>query len=58
MAAPARWRPAARPSAGGGGRAALAPAREVVRIVAAHYGDEAGMMGAALLAFDHLDAAP
>ena len=37
---------------------ALAPAREVVRIVAAHYGDEAGMMGAALLAFDHLDAAP
>ena len=36
---------------------ALAPAREQVRIVAAHYGDEAGMMGAALLAFDHLDAA-
>ena len=27
------------------------------RIVPAHYGDEAGMMGAALLAFDHLDAA-
>jgi len=24
--------------------------------VPAHYGDEAGMMGAALLAFDHLDA--
>jgi glucokinase len=37
---------------------ALEPAREVVRIVPAHYGDEAGMMGAALLAFDHLDAAP
>ena len=36
---------------------ALPPAREVVRIVPAHYGDEAGMMGAALLAFDHLDAA-
>jgi glucokinase len=35
---------------------ALAPARDVVRIVPAHYGDEAGMMGAALLAFDHLDA--
>jgi glucokinase len=33
---------------------ALAPARDVVRIVPAHYGDEAGMMGAALLAFDHL----
>jgi hypothetical protein len=29
----------------------------VVRIVAAHYGDEAGMMGAALLAFDHLGVA-
>jgi len=36
---------------------ALEPAREVVRIVPAHYGDEAGMMGAALLALDHLDAA-
>ena len=35
---------------------ALEPARELVRIVPAHYGDEAGMMGAALLAFDHLDA--
>jgi glucokinase len=35
---------------------ALAPARDVVRIMPAHYGDEAGMMGAALLAFDHLDA--
>jgi glucokinase len=37
---------------------ALEPAREIVRIVPAHYGDEAGMMGAALLAFDHLDAGP
>jgi glucokinase len=37
---------------------ALEPAREVVRIVPAHYGDEAGMMGAALMAFDHLDAGP
>jgi glucokinase len=36
---------------------ALEPAREVVRIVPAHYGDEAGMMGAALLALDHLGAA-
>ena len=36
---------------------ALEPARAVVRIVAAHYGDEAGMMGAALLAFDHLGRA-
>jgi glucokinase len=35
---------------------ALAPARDVVRILPAHYGDEAGMMGAALLAFDHLDS--
>jgi glucokinase len=35
---------------------ALEPAREVVRIVPAHYGDEAGMMGAALLAFDRLDS--
>ncbi len=33
---------------------ALEPARAVVRIAAAHYGDEAGMLGAALLAFDHL----
>jgi glucokinase len=36
---------------------ALEPARDVVRIVPAHYGDEAGMMGAALLAFDHLGGA-
>lgn len=36
---------------------ALEPAREVARIVPAHYGDEAGMMGAALLALDHLDSA-
>lgn len=35
---------------------ALPPARELVRILPAHYGDEAGMMGAALLAFDQLDA--
>jgi glucokinase len=35
---------------------ALPPAREVVRIEPAHYGDEAGMMGAALMAFDFLDA--
>jgi glucokinase len=31
---------------------ALPPAREDVRIVAAHYGDEAGMMGAALMALE------
>jgi glucokinase len=36
---------------------ALEPARDAVRIVAAHYGDEAGMMGAALLAFDRLGGA-
>lgn len=35
---------------------ALPGAREEVRIAAAHYGDEAGMMGAALLALDSLDA--
>ena len=35
---------------------ALPPAREDVRIVPAHYGDEAGMIGAALMAFDSLDA--
>ena len=33
---------------------ALGPARELVRIVPAHFGDEAGMMGAALMAFDSL----
>lgn len=33
---------------------ALEPARELVRIVPAHFGDEAGMMGAALMAFDSL----
>jgi glucokinase len=33
---------------------ALGPPREGVRIVAAHYGDEAGMMGAALMALDGL----
>ena len=37
---------------------ALPPAREGVRIVPAHYGDEAGMMGAALMAFELLDARP
>ena len=31
---------------------ALAPSRDVVRIVAAHFGEEAGMVGAALLALD------
>jgi glucokinase len=35
---------------------ALPPAREDVRIVPAHYGDEAGMIGAALMAFDSLGA--
>ena len=33
---------------------ALPPARETVRIVPAHFGDEAGMLGAALLALDTL----
>jgi glucokinase len=33
---------------------ALPPARESVRIVAAGFGDESGMLGAALLAFDSL----
>jgi glucokinase len=36
---------------------ALPPAREGVRIVPAHFGDESGMLGAALLAFDSLAAA-
>jgi glucokinase len=31
---------------------ALPPAREVVRIVPTHFGDESGMLGAALLAFE------
>jgi glucokinase len=31
---------------------ALPPARDLVRIVPAHFGDESGMLGAALLAFD------
>src|SRR4051794_10053110 len=31
---------------------ALPPSRDQVRIVAAHFGDEAGMVGAALLALD------
>jgi glucokinase len=33
---------------------ALPPAREEVRVVPAHYGDEAGMMGAALMALESL----
>jgi glucokinase len=33
---------------------ALPPAREGVRLVSAHYGDEAGMMGAALMALESL----
>ena len=33
---------------------ALPPSRDVVRIVAARYGVEAGMIGAAALAFDGL----
>ena len=33
---------------------ALPPTREDVRVVPAHYGDEAGMMGAALMALDSL----
>ena len=37
---------------------ALPPAREGVRILPAHYGDEAGMMGAALMAFELVDARP
>ena len=31
---------------------ALPPSRDQVRIVPAHFGDEAGMVGAALLALD------
>jgi glucokinase len=34
---------------------ALPPAREMVKIVPAHFGDESGMLGAALLAFDGLE---
>ena len=33
---------------------ALPPMREQVRVVPAHYGDEAGMMGAALMALESL----
>jgi glucokinase len=33
---------------------ALPPAREDVRILPAHYGDEAGMIGAALMALEAL----
>ncbi len=35
---------------------ALPPSRDQVRIVAAHFGFEAGMIGAAMLAFDGLDS--
>lgn len=35
-------------------RRALAPARADVKVVAAHFGVEAGMMGAAVLALEHL----
>ncbi|HZC14093.1 MAG TPA: ROK family protein [Thermoleophilaceae bacterium] len=35
-------------------RRAMPPVRDGVRIVPAHFGDESGMMGAALMAFDHL----
>jgi glucokinase len=37
-------------------RRALAPARDTVRVVAAHFGAEAGMIGAALLAFEYVGA--
>jgi glucokinase len=36
---------------------ALPPPREVASIVPAHFGDESGMLGAAILAFDSLDGA-
>ena len=36
---------------------ALAPSRDTVRVVPARFGDESGMLGAALLAFDGLSAA-
>jgi glucokinase len=36
------------------GERALRPSRDLVRIRAAHHGPEAGMLGAALLAFDGL----
>ena len=38
-------------------RRALAPSRDIVRIVRARYGAEAGMLGAAALAFDGIDHA-
>ena len=37
-------------------RRALAPARDQARVVAAHFGVEAGMVGAAVLALEHLTA--
>ena len=50
-------RAAARAGPGGRRRArAAAGARERVRIVPAHFGDEAGMLGAALLALEHARA--
>jgi glucokinase len=36
---------------------ALAPGRDLVRVVPAHFGPEAGMIGAALVGFEALDAA-
>jgi glucokinase len=38
-------------------RRALPPSRDLARVVAAKYGEEAGMLGAAVLAFDELDVA-
>jgi glucokinase len=37
---------------------ALPPSRDDVRIVAAHFGVEAGMIGAAIMALDEFDTAP
>jgi glucokinase len=39
-------------------RRALPPGRDLVRVVAAEFGPEAGMLGAALLAFDELEGEP
>ena len=38
-------------------RDALPPGRDLVRVVPATLGEEAGMVGAALIAFEALDAA-
>jgi hypothetical protein len=35
---------------------ALSPSKDVVRITPAHFGDMSGMLGAALLAMDAVDA--